>query len=98
MKQYKDVESYINDFPPPTQALLKDLRNCILKNSPGVLEHISYGMPAYKLNGPLIYLLLMRNILVCIHREEESKNFASYLALTNYPKELFNFHSTKHCL
>ncbi len=55
MKQFEDVDSYITEFPPATQLLLKKLRSCILKTAPNAIEHISYGMPAYKLNGPLIY-------------------------------------------
>jgi uncharacterized protein YdhG (YjbR/CyaY superfamily) len=34
----------------------------ILKNAPGAVESISYGMPAYKLNGkPLVYFAAFKN-------------------------------------
>jgi uncharacterized protein YdhG (YjbR/CyaY superfamily) len=49
------VEEYIEKFPAPTRTLLKLMRSTIRKNAPEAEESISYGMPAYKLNGPLVY-------------------------------------------
>lgn len=51
----KDIESYIASFPPATQKLLKQLRSAIRKAAPEAEEYIGYQMPAYKLNGPLVY-------------------------------------------
>ena len=50
-----NVDSYISDFPPATQALLEKLRETIRKAAPDAEECISYAMPAYKLNGMLVY-------------------------------------------
>lgn len=50
-----NVDDYIAAFPPPTQKLLKALRTVIKKAVPKAEEGIGYGMPAYKLNGPLVY-------------------------------------------
>jgi uncharacterized protein YdhG (YjbR/CyaY superfamily) len=50
-----NIETYINTFPPETQQLLQQLRATILKAAPLAQEVISYGMPAYKLNGMLVY-------------------------------------------
>lgn len=55
MKKAKDVNEYILSFPPSTQKLLKQMRTTIKKAAPDAEELISYGMPAYKLNGPLVY-------------------------------------------
>lgn len=55
MKKYKNVDSYIKAFPKDTQILLKQLRATIKKAAPEAEEGISYGMPGYKLNGPLVY-------------------------------------------
>jgi len=49
------VDEYIAGFPKQTQAQLKQMRTTIKKNAPAAEESISYGMPAYKLNGPLVY-------------------------------------------
>jgi uncharacterized protein YdhG (YjbR/CyaY superfamily) len=55
-KEIKTVDEYISVFPKETQAKLKTIRKAIKENSPAVIESISYGMPAYKLNKkPLVY-------------------------------------------
>ena len=56
------VNQYITQFPPETQKLLQQLRETILATAPDALESISYGMPAYKLNGkPLVYFAGYKN-------------------------------------
>jgi uncharacterized protein YdhG (YjbR/CyaY superfamily) len=58
MKPINDtsVDGYIDSFPSKTKKLLQQIRVAIKKNAPLVDESISYGMPAYKLNGrPLVY-------------------------------------------
>lgn len=56
---YKDfagsVDEFIKRYPKPIQQMLKALRACIKTHAPEAIETISYGMPAYKLNGPLVY-------------------------------------------
>ena len=53
---FKSVDDYINTFPKDIQILLEKVRVIILKNAPGAVESIAYGMPAYKVNGkPLVY-------------------------------------------
>lgn len=50
------VDQYINAFPDDVRPVLQDLRSCIITVAPDAVEGISYGMPAYKLNGkPLVY-------------------------------------------
>ncbi|MBP9069707.1 MAG: DUF1801 domain-containing protein [Bacteroidia bacterium] len=52
----KSVEEYIDSFPDKTQKSLKQVRKTIKSAAPKSIEDISYGMPAYKLNGkPLVY-------------------------------------------
>ena len=46
---------YIARQDKKTQAVLRKLRAVILKNAPGAEERISYQMPAYFLNGVLVY-------------------------------------------
>lgn len=49
------VDDYIAQFPIETQKLLKQLRAIIKKAAPKAEEVISYQMPAYKQQGPLVY-------------------------------------------
>lgn len=53
--QSTEVDAYISGFPPQTQTLLMELRQTIKKSAPEALEVISYKMPAYKMNGILLY-------------------------------------------
>lgn len=49
------VEAYISAFPVTTQMLLNQIRETIKTAAPEAEESISYGMPAYKYKGPLVY-------------------------------------------
>lgn len=53
---YTSVPEYISQFPPVIRRRLESLRSLILSLAKGCTETISYGMPAYKLNGkPIAY-------------------------------------------
>jgi uncharacterized protein YdhG (YjbR/CyaY superfamily) len=51
----KSVDEYISMFPENVQVILKKLRLVIRDSAPGAKETISYGMPAFKLNGNLVF-------------------------------------------
>ena len=52
----KTVDEYIKIFPKDIQLSLKKIREIVRKIAPDAVESISYGMPAFKLNGkPLVY-------------------------------------------
>ena len=52
----QSVDEYIQGFPEEVQKLLNEIRRTILEKAPEAVEGISYGMPAYKVNGrPLVY-------------------------------------------
>lgn len=56
MKTFTNVDEYIREFDPETQEKLTVMRELILKTAPEAVESISYGMPAYKVQGkPLVY-------------------------------------------
>jgi uncharacterized protein YdhG (YjbR/CyaY superfamily) len=50
-----DVDTYIEGFPGETRKLLEQLRTTIKRAAPDAKEVISYQMPAYKLQGMLVY-------------------------------------------
>lgn len=56
MKKPKDITEYIARYPKEIQKLLKQLRSAIHKAAPEADEVISYGMPAFKLNGMLVWI------------------------------------------
>jgi uncharacterized protein YdhG (YjbR/CyaY superfamily) len=45
------VAAYLAALPDDQRALLEDLRRAILAAAPGATEQISYGMPAFKVDG-----------------------------------------------
>lgn len=61
MKKPEDFEEYMLGFPFETQEKLAALRETIKKAAPTAVEVISYGMPALKLNGMLLYYAAFKN-------------------------------------
>jgi uncharacterized protein YdhG (YjbR/CyaY superfamily) len=55
------VDAYIQQFPETTQTLLHELRQIIKCAAPDAHETISYKMPAFKLNGILVYFAGYKN-------------------------------------
>jgi uncharacterized protein YdhG (YjbR/CyaY superfamily) len=55
MKKPQDFAEYVSGFPPKTQKALRQLRATIRKAAPQAEEVISYGIPAFKLNGVIAY-------------------------------------------
>lgn len=51
----KNIEEYIAGFPQSTQKTLEQIRVTIRKVAPQAVEVISYGMPAFKLKGILVW-------------------------------------------
>ncbi len=51
MKKAADIDGYIAGFPEDLRLKLSKLRNTIRKAAPGAAEVISYGVPAYRMNG-----------------------------------------------
>ncbi|MEI6498529.1 MAG: DUF1801 domain-containing protein [bacterium] len=55
-KHIETVDEYIESFSPEVQIILGEIRATICKTVPEADESISYGMPAYKINGkPIAY-------------------------------------------
>jgi uncharacterized protein YdhG (YjbR/CyaY superfamily) len=55
------IDEYIADQPAAIRPFMEKLRQIINKNAPGAQEVISYGMPAYKLHGMLLYFSAFTN-------------------------------------
>jgi len=50
-----NIDEYISGFPKETQKMLEQLRATIKKAAPKADEVISYSIPAFKLNGMLVW-------------------------------------------
>ena len=57
----KSIDEYIAAFPPEVQAILEKIRRTISAAAPDAQETISYQMPAFTLNGALVYFAAFKN-------------------------------------
>ncbi|HTL82238.1 MAG TPA: DUF1801 domain-containing protein, partial [Bacteroidia bacterium] len=55
------VDNYIAALPPKQKAVMKTVRATIKKAAPKATELLSYGMPAFKLDGMLCYFSALKN-------------------------------------
>ena len=75
------MEAYINAFPSHVGNMLNRIRSIIKQNAPDAVESISYGMPAYKLNGkPLVYFAGYKNHVGLYATPSGHSQFAAELA------------------
>jgi len=56
-----DTDEYIANFPIHIQKILEELRSTIKKAAPEASEKISYQMPAFTLEGNLVYFAAHTN-------------------------------------
>lgn len=49
------IDEYISAFSPEVQSILQEVRRTVRSAAPDAQETISYQIPAFKLNGVLVY-------------------------------------------
>jgi uncharacterized protein YdhG (YjbR/CyaY superfamily) len=60
-KTPKNFDDYAHRFPKEVQQLLQKMRLTIKKAAPRAKETISYGIPAFTLNGMLVWFAAFQN-------------------------------------
>lgn len=60
-KRFKTIDEYIKSYPRDVAAKLQVIREIVNKTAPEAKEVISYNMPAFKLNGILVYFAAFKN-------------------------------------
>jgi uncharacterized protein YdhG (YjbR/CyaY superfamily) len=60
-KRVKTIGAYLKALPADQRASLQRVRKAILATCPDAEEVISYGMPAFKWNGMLLYMAASKN-------------------------------------
>lgn len=55
------VDAYLKNVPPAMRTMLVAVREAIKKAAPKAEECISYQIPTYKLNGPLVHFAAFKN-------------------------------------
>jgi uncharacterized protein YdhG (YjbR/CyaY superfamily) len=58
---FQSIDAYIATFPEDVQARLEAIRATIKAAAPDAEERISYQMPAFALNGNLVYFAAGKN-------------------------------------
>jgi uncharacterized protein YdhG (YjbR/CyaY superfamily) len=93
MKTFAFVDEYISSFSGETKSFLIQLRETILALVPaGTEEKISYGMPANKLKGVMVYFAAWKNHIGFYLSTPGIEAFKKgAFCLSNFPKELFSF-------
>ena len=59
--EYKTIDEYIQTFPENIQTILEKMRQTIHSAAPEAIEAISYQMPAFILNGNLVFFAAAKN-------------------------------------
>jgi len=60
-KTAKNIDDYIDRFPEEARERLQKMRLTIKKAAPQAKETISYGIPAFTLNGMLVWFAAFKN-------------------------------------
>jgi uncharacterized protein YdhG (YjbR/CyaY superfamily) len=81
-KAPKNIDEYISGYPVSVQQKLEAIRSAIKKAVPEAEEKISYQMPAFTLNGILVYFAAHTNHIGFYPTSTGIKAFKD--ELTNY--------------
>ncbi|MCB0457082.1 MAG: DUF1801 domain-containing protein [Flavobacteriaceae bacterium] len=86
MKEYTNVDAYIQDQPSEKQYLLKEIRKHLLKVVPDATEAIKYGMPTLVLHGNLVHYAAQKNHI---------GYYPAPSGITAFKNELQPYHTSK---
>lgn len=90
-QQYHTIDEYIAQYPGDVQARLGALRQAIRDEAPQAQEKISYGMPAFYLNGNLVYFAVHKNHIGFYPCPSGIENFKDRIAGYEYSKGAVQF-------
>jgi uncharacterized protein YdhG (YjbR/CyaY superfamily) len=95
-KEFRTIDEYIKTFPEDVQIILEKIRQTIRKAAPEAVEAISYGIPAFKLNGRyLVYFAAWKNHIGFYPMPSGSKAFKKELSVYKQGKGSIQFPSDK---
>lgn len=76
---FSTVDAYIASFDEPHRSQLLEMRRLVKSAAPQATESISYGMPAYKWQGVLLYFGAFQSHIGLYPTAEGVSAFASQL-------------------
>ena len=86
LSQKNLVDAYIARYPAGVQRLLEQIRTTVRKAAPGAEEGISYGIPAYRYQGSLVWFAAFKNHVGF---------YPKHSGIANFKKELLVFKNAK---
>lgn len=89
--QIVTIDEYISSFPEEVQIKLEQIRSTILKAAPLAEEVISYGMPAFKYHGILMYFAAYKNHIGFYPTGSGIKNFKNEISVFKTSKGTVQF-------
>jgi len=85
-RTFTNIDEYITGFPKDIQEILQQVRAAIHEAAPEAKETISYQMPAFALEGVLVYFAAFKNHIGF---------FPTGSGVANFQKELTAYKTTK---
>jgi uncharacterized protein YdhG (YjbR/CyaY superfamily) len=79
-KTPKDIDDYISRYPAEVQQLLQKMRVAIQQAAPKATETISYSIPAFRLEGILVWFAAFKNHIGFYPRTDAIKVFKKELS------------------
>ena len=90
-KHYETIDEYIAAFPKNIQSILQELKQAIRESAPDAEEAISYQIPAFKLNGNLVWFAAFKNHIGFYPRESAIEAFKDKLSSYDVSKGTIRF-------
>lgn len=94
-KRPTTIDEYIQLFPKDVAARLQTIRKIVKKVAPDAQEVISYAMPAFKLNGLLLYFAAHTNHIGLYPYPSTMKKFQKELKQYKTAKSSIQFLNDK---
>ena len=85
------IDDYIAQSSPEAQGILQKIRKIVRKIAPEAEERVSYQMPAFALNGMLIYFAAFKNHIGIFPPVKGDAKFQEDAAAYRGPRGNFKF-------
>jgi len=89
--KFKTVQEYLSVQPAPVKAMLQQMRSTIKEAAPEAEEAISYNMPAFKLQGMLVWYAAFKNHIGFYPRPSGLEAFKKEIAVYKSSKGAVQF-------
>ena len=89
--RFETIDEYIRTFPSDVKAILQNIRDTVHCAAPEATEAISYNMPAFKLNGNLVYFAAFKHHIGFYPTPSGTETFRKEIAPYKHSKGAVQF-------